>query len=340
MKQAILPFANLAFLSLTLLLPCCMKEDHQPDPVLVIFDTDFGPDYDDVGAMAVMHALADSGKVEILATMASTSYPNVAANLSAFNTWFGRPGIPVGVPGEGSLDMRDWQGWSDTIVNRYPHPIESNSEARQAVDLYRELLASQADSSVTVVTVGFLTNLYDLLESVPDKYSELNGFQLVSRKVKRLVSMAGAFPAGREFNVYMDSASAYHAFSKWPTEIIFSGWEIGSRIFTGIPLIESSTINNNPVKDVFRISTAMYPADSAGRMSWDQTAIFVAINGVEPHYTAIPGRIVVNEDGSNTWDDNARGHYYLKESLPAPEMQKMLNALMMHLPARTNPPGN
>ena len=31
------------------------------EPIPVIFDTDMGPDYDDVGAMAVLHAYADSG---------------------------------------------------------------------------------------------------------------------------------------------------------------------------------------------------------------------------------------------------------------------------------------
>ena len=40
-------------------------------PVSVIFDTDMGPDYDDVGALALLHALADSGEVRILATVSS-----------------------------------------------------------------------------------------------------------------------------------------------------------------------------------------------------------------------------------------------------------------------------
>jgi hypothetical protein len=41
-------------------------------PMPVIFDTDMGPDYDDVCAITLLHAFADSGKVRILATMAST----------------------------------------------------------------------------------------------------------------------------------------------------------------------------------------------------------------------------------------------------------------------------
>ena len=32
-------------------------------PVKIIFDTDMGPDYDDVGAMTILHALAAKGRV-------------------------------------------------------------------------------------------------------------------------------------------------------------------------------------------------------------------------------------------------------------------------------------
>lgn len=39
-------------------------------PIPVIFDTDMGPDYDDVGAIALLHSYADSGFVKILATIA------------------------------------------------------------------------------------------------------------------------------------------------------------------------------------------------------------------------------------------------------------------------------
>ena len=40
----------------------------------VIFDTDIGPDYDDVGAMALLHAFADNGECTLLATVASNKY--------------------------------------------------------------------------------------------------------------------------------------------------------------------------------------------------------------------------------------------------------------------------
>ena len=47
-------------------------------PVKIIFDSDLGPDYDDVGALAFLHAMADSGKAEILATISSNKHELVA----------------------------------------------------------------------------------------------------------------------------------------------------------------------------------------------------------------------------------------------------------------------
>jgi hypothetical protein len=170
-------------------------------PVPIIFDSDMGPDYDDVGAITLLHALADSGQATILATMASTNFEGVAAVMNAFNTYFKRSGTPVGVPKGKAVGLRDFQHWTDSIIANYPHDINSNAEARDAIDVYRQVLANQPDNSVTIVTVGFLTNLANLQNSASDKWSKLNGKELIKKKVKLLVCMAGIFPKGKEFNV-------------------------------------------------------------------------------------------------------------------------------------------
>src|SRR5215471_11971704 len=93
---------------------------HAQKAVPVIFDSDMGPDYDDVGAIAILHAFADSGKAKILATVASTKYEGVAAVMDIFNTYFKRPGIPVGVPKGKAVEQKDWQHWTDSLLARYP----------------------------------------------------------------------------------------------------------------------------------------------------------------------------------------------------------------------------
>lgn len=302
-------------------------------PVPVIFDSDMGPDYDDVGAIAILHAFADSGKVKILATMASTKYDGVAAVFNVFNTYFNRPNLPIGVPKGEALTLRDWQHWSDTVIANYPHHIRHNDEVADAVALYRQLLATQSDTSVTIITVGFFTNLANLLRSDADRYSALTGEALVRKKVKQLVSMAGSFPSGKEFNVEKDAAASQWVFERWPSPILFSGFEIGRKIKTGLPLVQNKAISKSPVKDVFRISLPLAKEDSAGRMSWDETAVLVAVNGYAPSYTLHRGTMTVSPDGRNAWQDGAGSHAYIVEKLSPDVMQDQINRMMMHQPA-------
>jgi len=301
-------------------------------PVPIIFDSDIGPDYDDVGAITMLHAFADSGEAKILATVASDKYPNAAAVLSVFNTYFKRPNIPIGIVKGNGVNLSDEQHWSDTLVAKYPHKIKSNDEAEDAVTVYRKILSQQPDNSVTIVTVGFLTNLANLMNSKPDKYSPLDGTTLIHKKVKRLVSMAGRFPEGKEFNVFMDSTSSQIVFSKWPTEVIFSGFEIGEKIKTGLPLVQNNAIQNSPVKDVFRICLPMAEEDRNGRSSWDETAVLVAVKGFEPYYSIESGSIIVNDDGSNSWDKDGNNQFYLVEKLPHEQVQQLINNLIQHQP--------
>jgi inosine-uridine nucleoside N-ribohydrolase len=315
--------------SFLLLSHFCMA---QQKPVSVIFDSDMGPDYDDVGAITLLHALADSGQANILATIASTNYEGVAGVFSVLNTYFQRSDLPIAVPKGKAVDMRDWQHWSDTLLANYPHSVNSNSEVPDATELYRKLLAAQPDRSVTIITVGFFTNLANLLQSAPDVHSKLNGKQLVQKKVARLVSMAAKFPSGKEFNVEKDAPASQVVFKNWPTEVICSGFEIGEKIKTGLPLIQNEAIQNSPVKDVFRISMRLAKEDAAGRMSWDQTAVLIAIKGYQLYYTVKRGKVIVAADGSNTWKDGKGNHLYLVPKMPVPEVQSLINNLMMHRP--------
>lgn len=300
----------------------------------VIFDSDMGPDYDDVGAITLLHAFADEGRVNILATIASTKYINVAAVFSVFNTYFKRPGIPVAVPKGSAQELRDWQHWSDTVVTNYPHKIKSNDEVPDAVALYRKILSKQPDKSVTIITVGFFTNISNLLQSQPDEYSSLTGKELVNKKVKQLVSMAGRYPAGKEFNVDRDIQASKYVFENWQPPVLLSGFEIGEKIKCGLPLIHNDAIKNSPVKDVFRISIPMAAEDSAGRKSWDESAVLVAVLGFEQWYTVKHGHVIVDaKDGSNTWiDDEKSNQAYLVEKESPAIVQELIDKYIMHQP--------
>src|SRR5215510_4863950 len=67
------------------------------EPIRVIFDTDMDGDNDDVAAAAILHALADEGRVKILAMGVVSRCPHSPACLDAINTYYGRGEIPIGV---------------------------------------------------------------------------------------------------------------------------------------------------------------------------------------------------------------------------------------------------
>jgi pyrimidine-specific ribonucleoside hydrolase len=303
-------------------------------PVKIIFDSDLGPDYDDVGALAFLHAMADSGKVEILATLSSNKHELVVPSISVINTYFERSDIPLGAPKSNGVNLGSFQHWADSIVAKYPHSVNSTSEAPDAVTVYRKILSSQPDKSVTIVTVGFLTNLNNLLKSEADDISPLTGKELVIKKAKILVSMAGKFPEGKEFNIKEDSIASKYVYENWPGEVTFTGFEIGANIHTGLKLINSD-IRNSPVKDVFRISIPMAAEDKNGRMSWDETAVLIGVYGTDPFFETVRGRIVVNDDGSNSWINSSDGnHYYVKQKMSVEEISSFIEARMMHQPIK------
>lgn len=300
----------------------------------VIFDTDMGPDYDDVGAITVLHALADSGECELLATMASDAHPSIAPTIEVFNRYFKRDGLPIGAAIQGAPDFTAENGWNDTLIQTYA-PELSKKDYPSAVSVYRRILSSQSDNSVTIVTVGFLSNISALLDSQPDEYSGLNGVDLVKAKVERLVAMAGTFPEGSEFNVNKHASASVNAISKWPTMILFSGFEIGAKIFTGEKVAARS--DGDPVTRAYVFNLKTYESQpKASRNSWDQTAVLVAVRNPEDYfYVNGPGKFIVSEDGSNTWDPNTdAGHYFLSHKYPYGYIADITEQLMLHQPMK------
>ncbi len=298
-------------------------------PVKIIFDSDLGPDYDDVGAITLLHAFADSGKVEILATMASNNYDLVAPCLNVINTWYGRADIPVGAPKTTGVNIGCSQHWTDSLALHYPHAIRSNDQAQDARLLYRKILASQPDTSVVIVTVGFLTNLNDLLLSQADAISPLNGKELVQKKVNRLVSMAGKFPEGLEFNVKEDSTASRYVFGNWPTKILLSGFEIGEKIITGKNLIQSNL--KSPAKMAYSIALSCSQSDKNGRMSWDQSAVLAAVQGSNVNFSEVTGKIIVEPSGYNRWINLENGtHSYLVFKNSPDKIAEIIEHYMMH----------
>lgn len=304
-------------------------------PVSLIFDTDIAPDYDDVGAMALLHAFADAGEARILATISSNAFETTVPTMSLLNTYFGRPDIPLGVTKREKPNMNCSQKWAEFIIDKYPHKVKSNTEAMEATKLYRKILAKQPDQSVTIITVGFFTNMADLLDSQPDEFSKLSGKDLIKKKVKLLVSMAAGLNKenrGHEFNVHIDTKASQKVFTEWNTPMLLSGFEIGEKIRTGIRLINNETIQNSPVKDAFQVALTK-DKNTIGRNSWDQTAVLVAVKGIEPYFSTRKLNFEIKDDGTNVLIPGEK-ITYLTEKMPATEVAAIIEDLMMHQPKK------
>ncbi len=303
-------------------------------PVKIIFDSDMGPDFDDVGAITILHALAAKGECEILATMASDGYQYIAPSLEVFNRYFQKPEIPIGVPGADAPAFSCPNHWNDSLVVKYLPKLKTNKDYPSATEVYRKVLAAQKDQSVVIVTVGFLSNLADLLKSGPDQYSQLSGKELVAKKVKKWVAMAGGFPEGNEFNINQDAKASVYAISNWPTPILFSGFEIGVKIMTGNKVATQGT-KGSPVQWAYKYCLSNYEnKQSMNRNSWDHTAVLCAVRNPEDYFYVIgKGTFICNPDGSNSWNaDKNSNHSFLVHKYPYQKIAGILDDLMIYEP--------
>jgi len=135
---------------------------------------------------------------------------------------------------------------------------------------------------------------------------------------------------GYEFNVVVDAAASKKVFEEWPTEWIMSGFEIGVKILTGIPLTHNSNIQNSPVKDAFDIALKK-DNNTVGRNSWDETAVLVAVRGVQPYFDFRKLNFKIEKDGKNVLTPGDKITYLTFKQKPE-EIAKVIEELMMHQP--------
>lgn len=150
--------------------------------------------------------------------------------------------------------------------------------------------------------------------------------------MKRLVAMAGGIDStgnsGYEWNVMADIPAAQKVFNEWPSPITIAGFEIGVNIFTGVKLINNASIQNSPVKDAYDISLK-YDGSTIGRYSWDQTAVLVAVRGIEPYFNYRELNLTILPDGKDSVVDGNRIKYITPRQSNT-EIETLIEGLMMH----------
>ncbi len=292
--------------------------------IKVILDTDIDSDVDDVGALAMLHTLADHKVVEILGVIVTSDDRHAPSCTDAINHFFNRPDIPIGV--EKGIVLNEFSKYTKAISQEFEHDLKTYEDAEDAVKLYRKLLVAQPDSSVVIISIGHLTNLRNLMESKADDVSPLSGMDLIRQKVKLWSCMGGMYPEGKEANFYRpDPESTKIAVENWPGKVVFAGWELGNEIITGADYLKNALPQTSPVWRAYQLYN-----NFQGRQSWDQASILYAIASSDDYWGVQEGQCLVMEDGSNKWVDKKESYqaYLIKKMNPV-EVAKVIDSLMV-----------
>ncbi|HEX7901557.1 MAG TPA: nucleoside hydrolase [Planctomycetota bacterium] len=286
----------------------------------VIFDADMDSDCDDVAALGVLHALADRGEAEILATISSSTNPWTPKCMDAVNTFYKRPDVPIGAPAKG---VGRKSKYAQGVAETFPHDLK---EVADAAGLYLDLLGRQPDGSVTIVTVGYLTNLAALVGRDPE---------LVKKKVKLWVCMGGNFigkPAKDDLklgnvNFTTEKEGALAAIRDWPGPILFAGREVCS-VPSGVKV--GARFKELPEKHPVRHAYALYfGGEPKDRHVADLVAALVAVRGLGERWGAeTKGRMDLKPDMTFEWREGGEQAYLLKKA-PDREIEKELEALLL-----------
>lgn len=299
----------------------------------IILDTDVGVDCDDAAAIALLLNAQNEGKCRILGITAATARPGATATIQTICEHYGVKDIPVARL-QNPLDCDAINNYALAVQQKYG----KQDDDREAVELLRELLAAQ-EEKVTLIAIGPLTNIQNLLQSGADRYSTLSGEELVREKVEAFYLMGGAFASNypgckdnpetvmSEWNILQDIPAAQYVAAHFPGKMLYSPHELGANIFTYMGDV------NNPVWYSFLSfakSTNEPYEDGFKRQSWDPLTCMVALDEENPLFDYSDwGNIFVNEKGQTMYtpceDGNCR-YMCLNNNLK--EIESLLNELI------------
>ena len=303
----------------------------------IIFDTDFGGDADDLGALAMLNHFQNKKEIDLLAIMCWNRETYAVSAIDAVNTYYGNPDVPIGFVG-GAVTHTDWNH-NKVLAENLPYDA-SYEAVPNSTELYRKLLSEADDHRVKIVTVGPLLNIKNLLESEADDHSPLNGKELVAQKVQEFIIMGGQFPEGSRkewnFDGNMPGVTQF-VLAEIPVPITYLGYEIGVNLRTGE--VFNSLDKNSPLYLGFYHFSKYAPwmkhqfkGEIYDNATYDQTAVLYAVRGgVDTYWSRIGNGICVpDHEGRNTWkNDPSAQQSYLVLDWPKARMEEALENFML-----------
>ena len=292
------------------------QQDEYTGVPLVIYDTDIGSSADDLFALEMLYRYEDEGRCRLLGVMVDREGERNAAFADVMNTYFGHGDVPVGLVRDGIKEPKVWIDYAHVAGTKdgvgqpmFRHSIADYSSLPDGWRLYRRLLAAQPDHSVSIVSVGFVTCLAQLLQSAPDSYSSLSGVELVRQKVKCIYLQGGVFSEAEEpdFNFAQSLTFAKTFFQKWPQEVdmVFSPMEAGRDVeYTPEQVIaDVSWTDAHPIKQVY-----MQCDCNTGQRMWDVMPVVQAVEGDALFSLSGRGTVTLTDQAETIFTPSATGN--------------------------------
>ena len=293
---------------------------------LIILDTDIGSSTDDLFALEMLYRYEQEGRCKMLGVVVDREGEDCAAVADVMNTYFrhsDRKGaipkgaaLPIGLVREGIANPPVWIDYKalPTYTNEDGSPMFQRTVSDYTAlpdgwQLYRRLLASQPDHSVSICSVGFVTSLSQLLLSNPDDASPLSGVELVRRKVKCLYIMGGVFGDSEEpdFNFAQGNSFAQDFFRLWPQEVdmVFSPMEVGQGIeYTPEQVVSDiSWTDAHPIKQVYLTCNC-----NTGQKMWDPLAVIHAVEGDSQFSLSPRGTVSLTQECATIFTPSSTGN--------------------------------
>jgi hypothetical protein len=336
MKRSI-PICALAY-CLLFAAPLAHSQLQEPTPpVNLIIDSGMAIDVDDVGAHAVLWAMADRGEVNVLALICSSANDYSCPTMRVVANYYNHPGVPIGAhmgttPNTGGSNT---SAYTQQITKQFGTAGDIRSNYPDAVTVYRQALAGAADNSVYILANGYYQPLQGLLQSQPDAISPLTGIQLVTKKVRRLVSNGGWFPSGSEGNFMNDTDAANFVFVNWPGEIVSVGVNATINVLTGTSTSADPT--QDPVAAAYKLYSTSQGISPQSVHAFGQISLLYAVRGGIGTNFSIGGfngqtTIDATTDqfrGENFWSSTPQvGQSWLNLAITNAQMTAIINPLL------------
>lgn len=286
--------------------------------------------------------------------------PPTPLQASAINTYYNNPHIPISAlqPFTDEIYVDDYfflrSDYASKLATHFPNfnnslqqeeddiiPSSSTSTTNETdtktktletpLEMYTRLLESTPEpNSVTIISLGFLTNLATLLTS----NTSSSGYELVQQKVHEIIIMGGTYPGpGWEFNFGEFPLETKTVLENFPSnvQVTFSGFELGGVVFSGKGLKkqcdddeDDKERDNSPIRAAYEWYVGRC---STLRESWDPITTLYGILGLKGLFINSPlnggdesslfeyGNVggggynkIVESNGTNLWIDDGQQH--------------------------------